>query len=71
MWLYNPQHKTGKSPKLSRPWEGPYAVIDLLNNVVYRIQPGPRAKPKVVHRDRLWQYCGDACADFFNEPPEG
>ena len=59
MWLYNPQHKTDKSPKLSRPWEGPYAIVDLLNNVVYRIQLGPRAKPKVVHRDRLWQYCGD------------
>ena len=42
-----------------------------LNDVVYRIQRGPRAKPKVVHRARLWQYRGDACADWFNEPPEG
>lgn len=42
-----------------------------LNDVVYRIQHGPRAKPKVVHRDRPWQYRGDACADWFNEPPEG
>ena len=31
----------------------------------------PRAKPKVVHRDRLWQYRGDACGDWFNDPPEG
>ena len=50
MWLYNPQRKKGKSPKLSRPWEGPYVVVERLNDVVYRIQRGPRAKPKVVHR---------------------
>ena len=24
-----------------------------------------------MHRDRLWQYRRDACADWFNEPPDG
>ena len=28
VWLYNPQREKGKSPKLSRPWEGPYAVVE-------------------------------------------
>ena len=46
-------------------------MVPRLNDVVYRIQHGPGAKPKVVHRNRLWQYRGDACADWFNEPPEG
>ena len=59
-----------QSPKLSRPWEGPYVVVERLNDVVYRIQRGPRAKPKVVLRDRLWQDRGDACADWFNELPK-
>ena len=27
--------------------------------MVYRIQLGPRAKPKVVHHNRLWKYSGD------------
>ena len=45
VWLYNPQRKKGKSPKLSRPWEGPYVIVERLNDVVYRIQRGPRAKP--------------------------
>ena len=69
LWLYNPQHKNGNSPKLSRLWEGPYVVVERLNTVVYRIRRGPRAKP--VHRDKLWQYRGDVFADWFNEPPEG
>ena len=71
VWLYNPRPKKGKSRKPSRPWEGPYVVVERLNDVMHRIQRGPQAKPKVVHRDRLWQYRGDACADWFNEPPEG
>ena len=70
VWLYNLRRKKGKSRKLSRPWEGRYVVAERLNDVVYRIQRGPRAKPKLVHRDRLWQYSGDACADWFKEQPE-
>ena len=27
VWLYNPQRKKGKSPKLSRSWDGPYVVV--------------------------------------------
>ena len=30
-----------------------------INDLVYRIQLGPRTKPKVVHWNRLWQYNGD------------
>ena len=68
VWLHNPQRKKGISPKLRRPWEGPYVVVERLNDVVYRIQQGPRKKPKVVHRDRLWKYSGVERADWFQGP---
>ena len=58
VWLYNPQRKKGISPKLSRPWQGPYIITKKLNDLVYRIQLGPRQKSKVVHRNRLWTYSG-------------
>ena len=58
VWLYNPQRKKGISPKLMRPWKGPFTVTKCLNDLVYRIQLGPRTKPKVVHRNRLWKYSG-------------
>ena len=57
-WLHNPQRKKGISPKLSRPWQGPYVVTKKINDLVYRIQLGPGVKPKVVHRNRLWKYSG-------------
>ena len=59
VWLYNPKRKKGISPKLSRNWEGPYTVVKRINDLVYRIQLGPRTKPKVVHWNRLWCYKGD------------
>ena len=58
VWLYNPQRKKGVSPKFSRPWQGPYIVMKKINDLVYCIQLGPRQKSKVVHRNRLWTYCG-------------
>ena len=48
------------SPKLFRNWEGPYTVVKPINDLVYRIQLGPRTKPKVLHCNRLWCYSGDS-----------
>ena len=48
------------TPKLSHNWKGPYVVIKRINDVVYRIQLGPRTKPRVVHRNRLWKYSGQS-----------
>ena len=58
VWLYWPQRKQGLSPKLMRSWKGPYVVMKKINDLIYRIQLGPHAKPKVVHRNRLWLYRG-------------
>ena len=56
VWLYNPRRKPGHTPKLMRPWEGPYTITKAINDLVYRIQLTSRSKPKVVHRNRLWEY---------------
>lgn len=48
-----------------RAWEGPYTVTKAINDVVYRIQLTPRSKPKVVHRNRLWEYTGDNKPNWF------
>jgi len=63
VWLYNPQRKKGRSPKLAQEWEGPYTILSRLNDVVYRIQRNPRCKMKVVHLDRLKKYQGTQEAD--------
>ena len=59
VWLHNPTKRIGLSPKLQPVWEGPFVIIKQLTDVTFRIQKGPRCKPKVVHCDRLKPYRGD------------
>ncbi|GBO24873.1 hypothetical protein AVEN_70220-1 [Araneus ventricosus] len=45
VWMYNPKRWRGLNPKLQQNWEGPYTVVKKLNDVVYRIQRSPNARP--------------------------
>ncbi|GBO14788.1 hypothetical protein AVEN_205531-1 [Araneus ventricosus] len=56
VWMYNPKRRRGLSPKLQQNWEGPYTIVKKLNDVIYRIQRSPNAKPKVIHINRLTPY---------------
>ena len=53
VWLHDPARKKGVSPKLQLRWKGPYLVVSKLSDVTLRIQSSSRAKPIVVHVDRL------------------
>ncbi|CAG2250324.1 unnamed protein product [Mytilus edulis] len=66
VWLHNPRRVKGLCPKLQNNWEGPYIVVNKLNDVIYRIQKGPKMKPKVVHQDRLKPYLGENVPVWFN-----
>ncbi|GBN52972.1 hypothetical protein AVEN_47392-1 [Araneus ventricosus] len=56
IWMYNPKRRRGLSPKLQQNWEGPYTIVKKLNDVIYRVQRSPNAKPKVIHINRLTPY---------------
>ncbi|GBN37554.1 Retrovirus-related Pol polyprotein from transposon 297 [Araneus ventricosus] len=56
VWMYNPKRRRGLSPKLQQNWEGPYTNVKKLNDVIYRVQRSPNAKPKVIHINRLTPY---------------
>ena len=71
VWLHNPRRKKGRTPKLQRPWEGPYLVISRLDDLIYRIQKGPRSKPTVVHVDRLKKYQGHSFVNWLTEGQTG
>ena len=58
VWLYNPKRRKGVSPKLTCDWEGPYVVLKRINELLYRVRKSANAKPRVVHRNRLWRYQG-------------
>ncbi|KAK3735802.1 hypothetical protein QZH41_007422 [Actinostola sp. cb2023] len=65
VWLHNPKRKKGRCPKLQNDvYEGPFLVIDRLDDLTYRIQKAPKAKAKVVHHNRLKPYEGDNVPDW-------
>lgn len=66
VWLYNPKRTVGKSPKLQSNWEGPFKVINQITDVTLRIQKKKRAKPKIVHIDRLASYINADAEDLYS-----
>ena len=62
VWLHNPRRKKGRTPKL------PCLVTSRLDDLIYRIQEGPRSKPMVVHVDRLKKYQGNSFDNWLAEP---
>jgi len=55
VWFYNPRRRKGRCPKLQTNWEGPYIVMQCLNDAVIQIRC-PRGKIKTVHVDRLRKF---------------
>ncbi|GBM69537.1 hypothetical protein AVEN_219175-1 [Araneus ventricosus] len=53
VWMYTPKRRRGLSLKLQQNWEGPYTIVKKLNDVIYRVQKSPNAKPKVIRINRL------------------
>ena len=57
VWLYSPAVPRGHSRKFHKPWMGPFKIVKVMNEMVYRIQyvNQPR-KLIVVHFNRLKPY---------------
>ena len=54
VYLHSPSKKDQESLLiLQLLWKGLYIVIKQINDWVYRILLGPKAKSKVVHRNQL------------------
>ena len=56
--LHSAVQRKGLSPKLMRRWAGPYVIVKQINDLVYKIRSTTNAKPRIVHRNRLWKYNG-------------
>ena len=67
VWLHKPRQKKPRTLKLPKPWEGPYLVTSRLDDLIYRIQKGPRSKPIVVHVNRLKNYQGNSFDNWLAE----
>ena len=53
VWYWQPVFKKGQCPKLLSFWSGPYYIVEVLSDVVFRIQQTAKCKSKVVHYNHL------------------
>jgi hypothetical protein len=60
VWYFCPRKKVGLSPKMQRWYDGPFLIVRVIDSHTLVIQRSKRAKPKVVHKDKVKKYNGDA-----------
>ena len=53
MWYHYPRRYQGKSPKWQKNYIGPYLVVRVIEPSNYVLQKSSRAKPFVVHVDKI------------------
>ncbi|GBM44907.1 Retrovirus-related Pol polyprotein from transposon 412 [Araneus ventricosus] len=60
VWMYNPKRRRGLSTNLQLNWEElsicNLTIVKKLNDIIYRVQRSPNAKPKVNHINLLTPY---------------
>jgi len=69
VWYYYPRRYVGKSSKWQRVYIGPYLVVKLIGSCNAVLQRSRRAKPFVVHMDKLKRYMVDAQTSWLKETP--
>ena len=56
VWLHCPAVPRGLCRKFHRPWQGPFIIVTVISDTVYRIQNKSTRKRVVVHYNRLKPY---------------
>lgn len=64
VWYYKPRLQSGKSPKWSRLYSGPFRIMQRLSDITYVIQQRPQSQPLVTHVDKLKKYEGPIPTDW-------
>ena len=53
VWYYCRDRRKGKTTKLMPPWQGPFIIMDVINECVARIHNPATGKYLIVHMDKL------------------
>jgi len=70
VWYFYPRRYTQKSPKWSKNYTVPFKVVKVIEPCDCVIQRSKRAKPQVVHGDKLKRHYGEPLSDWNLEQPE-
>ena len=70
IWYFCPRRLTGRSPKWSKFYTGPWLIVQMLGPVNVVIQKTKNSKPMVVHVDKIKHCAGQTPTSWIEvEPP--
>ena len=58
VWVFNPSKIKGKSPKLLCNWTGPFLVVAVYTDLIYKVTNSPDSKERLIHHDKLKPFIG-------------
>ena len=53
---FNPTVKKGETRKINFFYRGPYIIVDIINNLIFKVEDKKTKKAMKVHYDRLEKY---------------
>jgi hypothetical protein len=68
VWVYNPRRYAGRLPKWNRAYEGPFLVERVLGPVNFVVRKSRRAKPRIVHIDKLKACLNSTLTSWLGKP---
>ena len=72
VWYLTATSQLNTAPKMRHPYEGPFLVVERINDLNYRIQLNARPNSqKIVHHDKLKPYKGSKNLRWANKALQG
>ena len=56
MLVFNPTFKKGETRKINSFHRGPYVIVEIINNLIFKVEDKKTKKAIKVHYDRLKKY---------------
>ncbi|KAK3924119.1 Retrovirus-related Pol polyprotein from transposon 412 [Frankliniella fusca] len=56
VWLYRPVRKPGRNPKLAPKWEGPYVILERVNDLIVWLQSRTNGKKRMANVQNIAPY---------------
>ena len=56
MLVFNPTVKKGETRKINSFYRGPYIIVEIINNLIFKVEDKKTKKAIKVHYDRLQKY---------------
>ena len=67
VWVLSDRSQQDVTPKLRRPYEGPFLILKQINDLIYLVQFNAKGKKQILHHNGLKPYLGSGHLKWANK----